>query len=133
MTPFIAVWNYAVAMEWADLRKWIRAKTVKKGTNVEDFGPKRVGSYPVEYDVAWRFIKGCGVANQTIFTIPVLHRTSAHRTLRHEHKPGQRARRWITLPKSKIGEPRGVPVHEALVPMLTDMVTNRPEARPHMG
>ncbi|WP_247442387.1 tyrosine-type recombinase/integrase [Bradyrhizobium sp. CW7] len=34
--------------------------------------------------------------------------------------------RWITIPKSKIGEPRGVPIHEAIVPLLTDMVENRP-------
>jgi integrase len=33
--------------------------------------------------------------------------------------------RWITIPRTKIGESRGVPMHEALVPMLTDIVKNR--------
>jgi integrase/recombinase XerD len=27
--------------------------------------------------------------------------------------------RWITLPESKIGEPRGVPIHRFLIPLLT--------------
>ncbi|OKO86175.1 tyrosine-type recombinase/integrase [Bradyrhizobium sp. AS23.2] len=124
-TPFIAVWSHAVIMEWAIPKKWIRPKK-PKGTNVESFGPKRVGSYPVPYGIAWDFIKGLGVANQTVFTILfytgmrpielfVMNTTQVN-------VPG----RWITLAKSKIGEARGVPIHEALVPMLTDMVENRP-------
>ena len=125
-TPFIAVWNHAVAMEWAELRKWIRPKAAKKGTNVADFGPKRVGSYPVEYDVAWRFIKGCGVANQTIFTILFYTGLRPIELFVMNTSQVNVRDRWITLPKSKIGEPRGVPIHEALVPMLTDMVENRP-------
>jgi integrase len=124
-TPFIAVWNHAVAMEWADLRKWIRPKAVKKGTNVVDLAPKRVGSYPVEYDVAWRFIKGCGVANQCILTILFYTGLRPIELFVMNTSQVNVADRWITLPRSKIGEPRGVPIHEALVPMLTDMVVNR--------
>jgi integrase/recombinase XerD len=29
--------------------------------------------------------------------------------------------RWITLANSKIGEPRGIPIHEFLVPLLTPL------------
>ncbi|WP_413776506.1 tyrosine-type recombinase/integrase [Rhodopseudomonas sp. P2A-2r] len=124
-TPFIAVWRHAVAMEWADLRMWIRPKN-PKGTNVVSFGPKRVGSYPVAYDLAWRFIRDCSPANAAIFTI--LFYTGMRpielfvMNTPQVNVPG----RWITLPQSKIGEARGVPIHEALVPLLTDMVENRP-------
>nr|WP_315826080.1 tyrosine-type recombinase/integrase [Bradyrhizobium sp. SZCCHNG3015] len=125
-TPFIAIWRHAVSQDWCEPKMWIRPKTKLKGTKVVRIKPKRVGSYPVEYETAWRFVQGCGVANATIFTILfytglrpielfVMNTTQVN-------VPG----RWITIPASKIGEARGVPIHEALVPMLTDMVENRP-------
>ncbi len=124
-TPFIAVWRHAETLKWCDPVRWIRPKK-RKGTNIESLAPKRVGSYPVEYETAWRFIQGLGCAQQAVFTILfytgmrpielfVMNTTQVN-------VPG----RWITLPRSKIGEPRGVPIHEALVPLLTDMVENRP-------
>lgn len=124
-TPFIAVWRHAITQKWCDPVMWIRPKKKVKGTAVET-GPKRVGSYPVEYETAWRFIQGLGCAQQAVFTI--LFYTGLRpielfvMNTSQVNVPG----RWITLPKSKIGEPRGVPIHEALVPMLTDMVENRP-------
>ncbi|WP_316207281.1 tyrosine-type recombinase/integrase [Bradyrhizobium sp. SZCCHNR3118] len=124
-TPFIAIWSHAERMDWAQPKRWIRPKT-PKGTNVESFGPKRVGSYPVHYNVAWEFIKGLGVANATVFTILFYSGMRPIELFTMDTSQVNVKNRWITLPKSKIGEPRGVPIHEALVPMLTDMVKNRP-------
>nr|WP_316206042.1 tyrosine-type recombinase/integrase [Bradyrhizobium sp. SZCCHNR3058] len=125
-TPFIAVWRHAASQEWAEPKMWIRPKTKVKGTKVVRLKPKRVGSYPVEYETAWRFIKGCGVANQTIFTILFYTGLRPIELFVMETTQVNVPDRWITIPKSKIGEGRGVPIHEALVPMLTDMVENRP-------
>ncbi|CCD94618.1 putative prophage integrase [Bradyrhizobium sp. ORS 375] len=124
-TPFIAIWSHAERMEWAQPKRWIRPKK-PKGTNVESFGPKRVGSYPVPYGVAWEFIKGLGVANATVFTILFYSGMRPIELFTMDTSQVNVKNRWITLAKSKIGEPRGVPIHEALVPMLTDMVENRP-------
>ncbi|MFL9503462.1 tyrosine-type recombinase/integrase [Rhodopseudomonas palustris] len=123
-TPFIAVWRHACAMGWAEPRMWLRPKK-PKGTTVVEFGRKRVGSYPVSYDVAWRFIQGCGVANSTIFTILFYTGLRPIELFSMDASQVNVANRWITLPRSKIGEARGVPIHEALVPMLTNMVQHR--------
>ncbi|BAM87637.1 putative prophage integrase [Bradyrhizobium oligotrophicum S58] len=124
-TPFIAIWSHAERMEWAQPKRWIRPKK-PKGTNVVSFGPKRVGSYPVPYGTAWEFIRGLGVANATVFTILFYTGMRPIELFTMNTSQVNVADRWITLPKSKIGEPRGVPIHQALVPMLTDMVENRP-------
>jgi integrase len=124
-TPFIAVWRHAITQKWCDPVMWIRPKKKVKGTTAVTYS-KRVGSYPTDYETAWRFIQGLGVANQTVFTIlfytgmrPIeLFMMDTARV----NVPG----RWFTIPKSKIGEGRGVPMHEALVPLLTDITTNRP-------
>jgi integrase len=125
-TPFIAVWRHAVSQEWAEPKMWIRPKTKIKGTKVVRLKPKRVGSYPVQYETAWRFIKGCGVANQTIFTILFYTGLRPIELFVMETSQVNVPGRWITIPRSKIGEARGVPIHEALVPLLTDMVEKRP-------
>jgi hypothetical protein len=89
-TPFIAVWRHAITQKWCDPVMWIRPKKKVKGTAVET-GPKRVGSYPVEYETAWRFIPRARLRAASRLHYPLLHRPSAYRVVRHEHIAGQRA------------------------------------------
>lgn len=117
-TPFIAVWNHAVANDWADFRKWTRPRKVK-GTNVVALRPIRAGTKPVEYARAAEFVRAMGPAAAMVFT------TLFYSGMRPIEVFSLRCdwvdieRRWIALPNSKTGEPRGVPMHEFLVPMLS--------------
>lgn len=122
--PFVAVWRHAAKREWCDLKIWERAKK-RKGTNVVNIKPPRVGSYPVEYDIAWRFIKGMCPSNQCFMTILFYTGLRPIELFAMNSTQVDVSGRWITVPRSKIGEGRGVPIHEALVPMLTDLVAHR--------
>lgn len=120
-TPFIAVWNHAVDNDWADPRKWSRPKK-PKGTNVEDIRPLRAGTKATEYEQAARFILAMSPANAIVMTI-LFYTGMRPIELFSMHAEQVNVKdRWITLPKSKTGDPRGVPVHEVLVPLLTALV-----------
>jgi integrase/recombinase XerD len=117
-TPFIAVWNHALP---DSPRKWKRPKK-PKGTNVKRLKPVRAGTKPVSYDRASEFVLAMSPANAMVMTglfytgmrpieLFVLSDTMVN-------VPG----RWITLEHTKIGEPRGIPIHEFLVPLLTALV-----------
>jgi integrase/recombinase XerD len=117
-TPFIAVWNHALP---DNPRKWKRPKK-PKGTNVRRLKPVRAGTKPVPYERASKFVLAMSPAPAMVMT--ALFYTGMRPielfVLSDEmvNIPG----RWITLANSKIGEPRGVPIHEFLVPLLTPLV-----------
>jgi integrase len=119
-TPFVAVWNHAVANEWTDDRRWKRPTKKKKGTRQAiEARIKRVGSYPTTYERAEKFVLATSPANAIVMTI--LFYTGMRPIelfLMHSDQVNVKDR-WITLPQSKIGEPRGVPIHRFLIPLLT--------------
>jgi integrase/recombinase XerD len=123
-TPFIAVWRHAVTQDWAEPRLWQRPRKAK-GTNVVRLGPVRAGTRPTSYDRAWQFISAMSPANAIVMTILFYTGMRPIELFSMEVEQVNVPGRWITLPSSKIGEPRGVPIHEALVPMLSDLVANR--------
>lgn len=116
-TPFIAVWNHAVANKWAVKHEWKRPRE-RKGTTAVS-GPSRAGTLPVSYERAWEFV-------QTMSPSPALVMTALFYTgmrpielFALEADSVNVDGRWLTLLSSKSGEPRGVPMHEVLVPMFT--------------
>lgn len=117
-TPFIAVWNHALP---DNARKWKRPKK-PKGTTVVRLRPVRAGTQPVAYERAAEFVLAMSPANAMVMT--ALFYTGMRPielfVLNSDmvDVPG----RWITLANSKIGEPRGIPIHEFLVPLLTPLV-----------
>lgn len=121
-TPFIAVWNHAVAEEWAEPRKWLRARTKTKGTTVVKLKGRRAGTHPVEYERAARFVEAMSPGPAMLMTAlfytgmrPIeLFSLAADNV----NVPG----RWIVLEHTKTGEPRGVPIHEFIVPLLEPLV-----------
>jgi integrase/recombinase XerD len=119
-TPFIAVWNHAVGNQWAEFRKWSRPKK-PKGTAVR-FRPKRAGTFPVEYEVASQFVLAMSPAPAFVMTTLFYTGMRPIELFALEAKNINVPGRWIVVENSKIGEPRGVPMHEFLAPLLTALV-----------
>lgn len=119
--PFISVWNHAVRNRWADKREWMRPRK-PKGTALKFIVKKtRAGTKPVSYDHAAKFVLAMSPAPAMLMTAcfytgmrPIeLYTMEAHQV--------GVADRWIVLDASKSGEPRGVPMHEMLVPLLSGL------------
>jgi len=121
-TPFIAIWNHAVLNGWADMRKWQRPRK-PKGTNVVAIGKQRAGSRPVAYDRAAEFVAamspGPAMFLTTLFYSGMRPIEAFALTANDVDVP----KRWIVLRNTKIGEPRGVPMHEFLVPLFTALTS----------
>ena len=116
-TPFVAVWNHALP---DNPRKWKRPRK-PKGTNVKVLTKRRAGTFPVAYEHAAKFVLAMSPDPAMLMTAFFYTgmRPIEMFTLDGEqvNVPG----RWITLPASKTGEPRGVPMHEVLVPLFTGL------------
>jgi integrase/recombinase XerD len=118
-TPFIAVWNHALP---DNPRKWKRPRK-PRGTTIVRLKPVRAGTKPVSYEQAATFVMAMSPANAMVMT--GLFYTGMRPielfllTAEMVNVPG----RWITLENTKIGEPRGIPIHEFLVPLLTPLVS----------
>jgi integrase len=117
-TPFIAVWNHAVANKWADFRQWRRPRKAK-GTNVIGLKPTRAGTKPVAYERAAEFVLALGPAAAMVMTTLFYTGMRPIEVFSLHSDWVNIGGRWIALPSSKTGEPRGVPIHEFLVPMLS--------------
>lgn len=126
-TPFIAVWNHAVKNGWADVRQWSRPRK-QKGTNVVRLAAKRSGTAPVDYERAARFVEAMSPAPAMVMT--TLFYTGMRPIELFALTAGEVnvAGRWITLKHTKTGEPRGVPLHEFLVPIFESLLR-----RPGLG
>jgi len=128
-TPFIAVWNHAVVNEWADLKKWKRP-SARKGTLLAATS-KRTGGAPVSYDRAATFISSLPPAPAMIFTALFYTGMRPIELLALCKKDVSVANRWILVRSSKTGEPRGVPMHEILVPLF-DSLSKRTDSSPQI-
>ncbi|EKS29315.1 site-specific integrase [Afipia felis] len=116
-TPFVAVWNHAVGNDWADYRKWKRPKK-PKGTNIVVVSSGRAGNKPVSYDRAAEFVLAMSPANAIVMTILFYTGMRPIELFSMDCADVDVKGRWITLRTSKTGEPRGVPMHKALVPLM---------------
>jgi integrase/recombinase XerD len=117
-TPFIAVWNHAVTNKWAEFRKWNRPRK-PKGTTVVSFKPTRAGTRPVDYQRAADFVLAMGPAAAMVMTALFYTGARPIELFSLEAESVDIEKRWLVFPNTKIGEPRGVPIHEFLVPMFT--------------
>lgn len=118
-TPFIAVWNHAVRSKWADAHAWKRPKE-KKGTARRQ--KLRAGTHPVSYERAWEFVSAMSPAPAMVMTALFYTGMRPIELFALEAPDVNVEGRWITLQSSKSGEPRGVPLHEVLVPLFTALV-----------
>lgn len=120
-TPFVAVWNHAVRNGWADVRQWSRPKRAK-GTNVVRIAKRRAGTFPVEYEHAARFISKMSPGPAMLMTALFYTGMRPIEAFALEADEVNVPGRWITLTKTKTGEPRGIPIHLLLVPMFASLV-----------
>jgi integrase len=127
-TPFVAVWNHAVGNEWADFRKWRRPKK-PKGTRTFKTKKKRVGSFPTTYDRAVKFVTAMAPSNAIVMTILFYTGMRPIELFLMDREQVSVPKRWITLPSSKTGEPRGVPMHEFLVPLMRGLLKRKDGTR----
>ena len=116
-TPFIAVWNHAVANKWAAKHEWRRPRE-RKGTTAVS-GPSRAGTLPVSYERAWEFISAMSPAPAVVMTALFYTGMRPIELFALQADDVNLDGRWITIRSSKTGEPRGVPMHELLFPMLS--------------
>lgn len=120
-TPFIAVWNHAVKNGWAEVRQWSRPKK-PKGTNVVRIAKRRAGTFPVEYEHAARFVAAMSPGPAMLMTTLFYTGMRPIELFALDAGNVNVSGRWITLLKTKTGEPRGVPIHEFLVPLLESLL-----------
>lgn len=120
-TPFVAVWNHACGNDWADYRKWKRPKK-PKGTNVIIKPSGRAGSKPVTYERAAKFVLAMSPANAIVMTVLFYTGMRPIELFSMDCSQVDVKARWLTLPASKTGEPRGIPMHRVLVPLMAQLV-----------
>lgn len=115
--PFIAVWNHAVRNGWAELRKWQRPRK-EKGTNVVHKPTNRSGSVPTSYDTAARFVGNMSPAPAMVMTALFYTGMRPIELFTLQARDVDIEKRWLIVTASKTGEPRGVPIHDFLAPIL---------------
>lgn len=120
-TPFVAVWNHAVRNGWADVRQWSRPKRAK-GTNVLRLVKRRAGTFPVEYEHAARYIETMSPGPAMLLTTLFYTGMRPIELFALDANEVNVAGRWITLTKTKTNEPRGVPIHDFLVPIFASLL-----------
>ncbi|MGV1793817.1 tyrosine-type recombinase/integrase [Rhizobium sp. A37_96] len=122
-TPFIAVWNHAVRNDWADVRQWSRPRK-QRGT-ARRREETRSGTHPVPYDRAAQFVAAMSPAPAMAMTALFYSGMRPIELFTLEMKDVDVAGRWIVIRNSKSGEPRGVPMHEFLVPLFDSLLARR--------
>jgi integrase len=122
-TPFIAVWNFCSleSRKLAFPRRWERPRQIK-GTGASRLIKSRSGASPVTYERAWQFISAMSPAPAMLFTNFFYTGMRPIEAYALDVDQVDVAGRWIVVLDSKTGEPRGVPMHEMLVPLYTALV-----------
>ncbi len=122
-TPFIAVWNHASRNEWAEPRQWARPRK-QKGTRLRPT-TTRSGTRPVTYERAAEFVSNMSPAPAMVMTALFYTGMRPVELFTLEPSDVDVAGRWLTLEHTKTGEPRGVPMHEFLVPLFTSLLKRK--------
>lgn len=120
-TPFIAVWNHAVRNRWAEPRKWQRPRKAK-GTNVVILKKRRAGTHPVDYERAALFVEAMSPAPAMLMTALFYTGMRPIELFGLEARSVNVKDRWIVLDNTKTGEPRGIPMHEFVVPLFESLM-----------
>lgn len=120
-TPFRAVWNFAATEGWADVRKW-RLPKKPKGTNVVRIKKERSGSAPTSYEHAAKFVAAMSPAPAMVMTALFFTGMRPIELFALQADDVNVKNRWLVVRKSKTGEPRGVPMHEFLVPLFESLL-----------
>lgn len=121
-TPFIAIWNFAARKEWVHSRDWARPRKPRGGTLVRRV-VSRAGTVPTSYERAAQFVSAMSPGPAMLMTALFYTGMRPVEMLALETESVNVPDRWITLLSTKTGEPRGVPMHEFLVPIFNALAT----------
>jgi len=119
-TPFVAVWRHAAARGWAEQREWSRPRK-RKGTGVVVLRT-RAGTRPTDYETAARFCLAMSPAPSMLMTFLFFTGMRPIEAFALGADQVDVAARWMVLPSSKTGEPRGVPLHWWLAEWIGPLV-----------
>lgn len=119
--PFRSVWNFAARQGWAEVRLWNLPKNAKS-TNTPD-RPVRIGSRPTSYERAAKFVAALSPAPAMTMTALFFTGLRPIELFALEASDVDIDLRWLAVRNSKTGLPRGVPMHEFLVPMFQSLLT----------
>lgn len=118
--PFRAVWNFAVRQDWAEVRIWDIPRK-PKSTNAS-LPARKIGSFPVAYDHAARFMAALSPAPAMTMTALFFTGMRPIELFALEADDVDLEHRWLAVCSSKTGEARGVPIHEFLVPLFASLL-----------
>jgi integrase/recombinase XerD len=124
-TPFIAVWNHAYHNQWCERRDWLRPRK-PKGTKAKLIEKKfRAGTKPVDYQRAAQFVLAMSPAPAMLMTTLFYTGMRPIELFTLEPHEVDIERRWIALDASKTDAPRGIPIHDMLVPLLSGLCSRK--------
>jgi len=120
--PFVTIWRRAHKNGFCEAREWGRPKWTKRqfnGLSKRNI-KRRVGSFGVEYDHAAPFVLAMSPAPAMVLTTLFYTGMRPSELFALEVEAVNIAKRTINLDwNTKTDDPRLVPIHEVLVPMLT--------------
>ncbi len=120
--PFVTVWNHAHRNNWCEKRDWARPRK-PKGTALKfAMKKRRAGTTAVSYERGEKFVLAMSPGPAMLMTTFFYTGMRPIELFTLEEDQVDIKGRWITLPESKTGEPRGVPMHEVLVPLFTGLM-----------
>lgn len=113
-TPFIAVWNYASTGQNAMCQtvRWRRPKA----------GQLQQVRKPVSYEDAVTFINACPIQAARIMFFLFWTGCRPLEAITIQCENINIKDRWAVLTDTKTGEPRGIPLHRSLIPMLEEEI-----------
>lgn len=120
--PFVTIWRRAHKNGFCEAREWSRPKWTKKQYNglSKRSIKRRVGSFGVEYDHAALFVLAMSPAPAMVMTALFYTGMRPSELFALEAEAVNIAKRHINLDwNTKTEDPRLVPIHEVLVPLLT--------------
>lgn len=123
--PFVAIYRRAHRNKFCEARDWARPKWTggKFGDLVKREIKRRVGSFGVKYEHAARFVLAMSPANAMVMTALFYTGMRPSELFALDTKAVNIRERYINLDwNTKTSDPRLVPIHEMLVPMLTALV-----------
>jgi len=124
-TVFSAIYSLAHRDGFCEHRQWARPQWDNGRFNglVRREQKRRVGSFPVAFDHAARFVLAMSPAPAMVMTALFYTGMRPSELFALEADAVNVKKRWINLDwNNKTETPRGVPIHDVLVPMLAKLV-----------
>lgn len=119
-TPFIAVWNYAVSLEWCHKKEWRRPKVRRSDVKKTRW---------FFYETAAQFYPHLPAHIKPLFIFWIYTGARPTEAIELDIKDLNLKKRWAVLNATKTDAYRGVPLHKVVVKELKEYLGDRKEGR----